>query len=201
MNLESKLSHVEWGRLQYSSSWDRGLDNILFLLPWIKEKCPDLTLHVYYGISGWIESARSRNDTDALRLIEKIQKQIESMRDYVFIYNRVNQKELSLEWRKAWCWLYMTQFTETYCITAKEAQSSATPIVCSDIGALKTTVGNHGMQIPFPYSSQGRQAAIDDVVKMYHDRDYWIRRAEQSLGGSRDCDWDSVYANYWSKFL
>lgn len=201
MDIEAKLREVEWGRLQYSSSWDRGLDNLLTILPWVKEKCPDVNLHIYYGISGWIESARSRNDTHALKLIDNLQKQIEDMKDYVTVHNRINQKELSLEWRKTWCWLYMTQFTETFCLTAKEAQASATPIVCSDIGALKTTVGQFGMQIPFPYSREGRQTAIDEVCKLYHDREHWIDRAKLSLSGATGSDWGSVWQNYWAKLL
>lgn len=201
MNIEQKLKSVEWGRLQYSSSWDRGLDNLLYILPWIKDECPDIQLHIYYGISGWIESARSRNDTAALELIEGLQKKIEEMGDYVHVHNRVNQKELSEEWRKTWCWLYPTSFTETYCITAKEAQASATPIVCSDIAALKTTVGEFGKQIPFPYSSDGRKQAIDEVVKMYHNKDYWISKSNLSLSGSVGFDWESTYINHWEKLL
>lgn len=201
MNIKDKLECVEFGRLQYSSSWDRGLDNLLYMLPFIRDRCPKITLHIYYGISGWINAAGSRNDKAALDLIDNLQKQIESMSEFVFVHDRINQLELSLEWRKAWLWLYPTNFTETFCITAKEAQYSATPIVCSDIAALKTTVGNAGMQIPFPYSLEARRTFIDETIKLYNNKEYWIEKAEQSLSCSIDSDWKSTYDKYWKSFI
>lgn len=201
MNLEQKKKEVEFGRLQYSSSWDRGLDNLLYILPWIKERCPEISLHVYYGISGWIKAAKSRNDTSALKLIDSLYATIEEL-DYVHIHDRINQLELSKEWRKAWLWLYPTNFTETFCITAKEAQFSYTPIICSDVAALQTTVGENGRIISgHPYSKESREEYIRLTIELYHDQQKWEEQAILANKGSVGASWSSRWDNYWSLWL
>jgi GT2 family glycosyltransferase len=190
-----------FGKLHYSSSPDRGLDNILYLLPFIKDQVPDLHLDVYYGFHNWSSAIQSRNNPEEMQKLEGLLKDLEVCKDFVNFKDRVNLPQLHDAWNKAYTWFFPTLFTETFCITAKEAQYSGTPIVCSDIAALKTTVADYGLQIPFPYSVEGRHAAISDIVKLHKDKDYWIERSNQSLRGAHDMDWDSVYANYWSKFL
>jgi glycosyltransferase involved in cell wall biosynthesis len=115
MNASEKLAAAEWGRLHYSSSPDRGLDNILYLLPYIIERCPDVKLHVYYGWLNWESAARSRGNDAEIAQIDEMKRQIQELGDHVVFHGRVNQAELAQEWKKAWLWLYPTNFTETFC--------------------------------------------------------------------------------------
>ncbi len=190
-----------FGKLHYSSSPDRGLDNILYLLPFVKEHVPDLHLDVYYGFHNWSSAVKNRNNSDEMRALENLMADLDKCKDFINFKDRVNLPQLHQAWNKAYTWFFPTLFTETFCITAKEAQYSGTPIVCSDIAALKTTVGSHGLQIPFPYSQSGRQAAIDELVKLHKDKDYWLSRAKQSLSGAEGCSWSQTYKDYWSKLL
>lgn len=202
MNIEEKLKLVQFGRLQYSSSWDRGLDNVLVILPWLLDRCPELQLHIYYGVSGWIKAAQSRGDKASLDLIESLQKQIQALGKHVVVHDRVNQKELSAEWKRTWLWFYPTNFTETFCITAKEAQASFTPILCSDIGALNTTVGDFGIRVTeHPYSREARLQYIEQIVKLYNNQEYWLECSMRSGLGYHGFDWKSTWDNYWSKFI
>lgn len=125
MELSEKLKLVEWGRLHYSSSPDRGLDNILYTLPFIKDKCPDIHLHVFYGFFNWESAAKSRNDTVSLKRIEEMKRQIEDLKDCVTMHDRVTQPELAKEWKKAWCWYYSTAFTETSCYVPGQLVSTS----------------------------------------------------------------------------
>ena len=45
-------------RLHWTSSWDRGLDTLLYLFDFIKAKIPKLELHIYYGFENWEKCAR-----------------------------------------------------------------------------------------------------------------------------------------------
>lgn len=190
-----------YGKMHYSSSPDRGLDNLLYMLPFIKEQIPEIHLDIYYGFFNWKSSVQSRGDRDQLRQLESMEKQLEMCKDFVNFKGRVNLPQLHNAWNKAYVWGFPTHFTETFCITAKEAQYSGTPIVCSDIAALKTTVGDFGMQIPFPYSYEGRKTFIDEVVKLHKDRAYWEERSRQSLSGANNMDWTTVVDKYWSNYL
>jgi len=198
MNFEQKLAEVEWGRLHYSSSPDRGLDNILCILPWLREACPKVTLHVYYGFFNWESAIKQRNNSSEVKQLEELKKQLEEAKDYVFLHGRVSQIELAKEWRKAWCWMYATQFTETRCITANEAMLSCTPIVCSNVAALETTVGEFGIRIlDHPYSREGRQAFIDNIYKLYHNKELWEEWAKKSAEGNKRLSWQENWEDYW----
>lgn len=146
MNIEQKLQAVQHGRIQYSSSWDRGLDNVLAVLPWVLDRCPDIQLHVYYGVSGWLKAAQSRGDKYSLDLIDSIQKQIQDLGKHVVVHDRVNQKQLSDEWRKTWLWFYPTNFTETYCCapdTQVTTRTGMKPIQAISVGEeVKTHQGD-----------------------------------------------------------
>lgn len=192
----------EWGRLHYSSSPDRGLDNILAILPWVLEKCPDIKLHLFYGFYNWESSARSHNDEFALRQIENMKNQIASLGDRVVSYGRISQPDLAKEWMKAWLWLYPTQFSETFCLTAKEAQISGTPILCSDVGALNTTVGEYGIRVAqHPYTREGRQEYIDQLCKIYADMGYWQHWQKKAYEGANRISWGDIWTDYWSKLI
>ena len=195
----TKLETVEWGRLHYSSSADRGLDNLAYLLPFILQDCPDVKLHVYYGMSGWIAAAKSRGNEQELENIENLMKQLESFGDRVVLHGRINQAELAKEWKKAWCWFYPTGFTETYCLTAVEAQLSATPILCSNVAALQTTVGEFGIRVQHhPYSKEGREEYLVWLKKLYHDREFWQQQSDLSLRGSkRRFSWPERWVDFW----
>lgn len=190
-----------YGKMHYSSSPDRGLDNILYMLPFIKEQVPEIHLDVYYGFHNWTSSVKHRNNSAEMKQLYSLQEQLEICKDYVYFKDRVNLPQLHAAWNKAYVWGFPTHFTETYCITAKEAQYSGTPIVCSDIAALKTTVGDFGKQIPFPYSYEGRKAFIDEVVKLHKNKDYWYERSQVSLQGAKNSDWNYVFNTYWKNFI
>lgn len=198
--LEKKLSLVEWGRLHYSSSPDRGLDNVLYLLPWIREKCPEVKLHIFYSFFNWEAAARSRNNSQELKQIEELQKAIERAGDSVVNHGRLGQKELFGEWWKAWVWLYKTGFQETSCLTAQEALITGTPPITSNVAALQTTVGPFGLRIEeHPYSKEAREKALAEVVRLYHNREAWVQSCIRALEGgyTRRVSWQQRFEDYW----
>jgi glycosyltransferase involved in cell wall biosynthesis len=192
----------DFGRLHYSSSPDRGLDNILAIMPWVIDKCPELKLHIFYGFYNWESAARARNNESELQQIENLKSQISQFGERIVSHGRISQPNLAKEWMKAWLWLYPSQFCETFCLTAKEAQISETPILCSDMGALNTTVGDFGIRVlAHPYSKEGRQEFIDHIVKLYSDVDYWHTWKNRSKQGALRISWGDVWSDYWSSLV
>lgn len=112
-------------RFIYTSSFDRGLDNLLFLFPKITEKYPSAELHIFI-------------DQSKVTL---------TLPKNVFVSDRVNQQQLSIEIMKSDVWLYPTGFEETYCITALEMQAGKVLCATTDMGALVEVVGNRGVLV------------------------------------------------------
>jgi len=121
-------------RFIYSSSGNRGLNFLIKMIPKIKERYPETTLFVY----------ASKNTIDY-----EILNEIKNM-DYVFLNERLNQNDIAIEYLKSDIWLYPTDFTETYCITAVEAMISKCLVVTVELAALVNIVGNRGVTCKSP---------------------------------------------------
>jgi glycosyltransferase involved in cell wall biosynthesis len=118
-------------RFMYHSSPERGLTHLLKLAPRIRAKYPDATFEVFCG-----KHLVSRED---LRIIESL--------EYVHLHERVSQAEVAQQLLATDVWLYPTDFDETYCISAVEAQMAGCLCVTMNMGALKEIVNDRGVVI------------------------------------------------------
>lgn len=132
-------------RVIYSSSADRGLDVILQgIWPRVIKEVPDAELHVYYG---WntadLFSGRFPQLAEFKARVERLLLDSKN----VVQHGRVPQSQLAREFKKSAIWLYPTYFSETYCITAVEAQVAGVIPITNHLAALKETV-KAGIVIP-----------------------------------------------------
>lgn len=148
------LEEKSWPpRITYSSSPDRGLDKLLDLWPQILDIQPGCELHVYYGFDNWRKMAGGM--PHQLAAIEWLGERLNRMADKgVYYHGRVGQQELADSYMKSMFWLYPTDFKETSCISAMEAQAAGAVPVCTGLAALKETV-KHGVFIK-PYNREPR---------------------------------------------
>lgn len=116
-------------RFIYVSEARRGLNHLLDLIPKIKSKYPETTLHIF------------SQDVPA-PLLKKIR-----LIPYVHLHPRVTHARMIQEFLKSDFWLYPTEWRETYCISALEAQMARVLCICSSVGALPETVGDRGIVI------------------------------------------------------
>jgi len=195
------LSQKVFGRLMWSSNPNRGLSTLLAMLPRMQQKIPELHVEVFHGFRFWEWLARHHNDSNSLRAMDELRAQIAAQPGVVF-HDRVSQGELAHAWRRSYLWCYPTQFWETYCLTAKEAQASATPIVCSNFGALETTVGAAGLQVSGDANSIETQRQFETaIVALCRDRQVWEEYSRLSLAGATRCDWLSRWDDFWKVWL
>lgn len=202
-NMTLSKKPAEKGRIHFSSSPSRGLDNIIYMLPWIIDSCPEVKLHVYHGFHNWLSLARSSsNASEQLRMIENLQKEMDKYKDHVEMHGRVNQHQLRQDWKKASLWMMASTFTETYCISALEAQCSFTPSLTTNIAALSTTVGNKGLMVTdHPYSREGRVAFIENASKILTDKSFFEEMALKAGSNLDRVDWKDRYTDYWKVYL
>ncbi len=136
-------SHLAMGfsslRVTYSSSPDRGLDKLLSLWPTIRDISPAAELHVYYGFETWRKLALLHGPQSQLARIDCLEARLASTPGVVF-HGRVGQVELAKSFLQSQLWLYPTDFLETSCISAMEAQAAGCKLVATRCGALPETV-------------------------------------------------------------
>ena len=141
----------------YSSSYDRGLEELLTMWPQIKEAIPDAELHVGYGMEVAEQLCKDMGDYARLNWIYSISSKMKSLSG-VYSHERLGQQELADLQMSCEAWLYPPQsddnggWLETYCITALEAQAAKCKIISRDNGALPETIKHalwwkHGMDI------------------------------------------------------
>ena len=121
-------------RFLYSSCPQRGLNYLIEMIPKIKERYPETTLHIFIN--------EDRADSSTLESIKNL--------DYVFLNKRITQDELAIEFLKADVWLYPTNFKESYCITALEAMASKCLIATVDYCGLGNIVQGKGVLCKSP---------------------------------------------------
>ena len=180
----------ERNRFVYSSSPDRSLDTVLRIFPKIRQQLPDASLHIYYGFDNFEKAILYSGDAAKKALYEEIM--VLMQQPGVFYHGRVGQKELAEELLKSDIWLYPTQFTETYCITALEAQMAGVLCVCSATGALATTVGDRGILLTGEPGDHGYE---DGIVQEIMDIQANAKKKQQLLQKAKD--WASRQT--WSK--
>jgi glycosyltransferase involved in cell wall biosynthesis len=120
------------GKIVYSSSPDRGLDQALRVMDHVVKEIPEAKLHVYYGFDN-MEKMGMKAEVDRFKAMI-------SERPFVIAHGNLEQKELTKEFLESEVWLYPTYFLETFCITAIEALASGVYPVTRKYGALQDTL-------------------------------------------------------------
>jgi len=113
----------------YSSHRDRNLSHLLTVFRKVIAAFPLATLRV-------VCDDILPNDAETIRSLQA-----------VVVTPRVDQQTLAKIMMSTDYWVYPTDFEETFCITALEAQAAGCVVLCSDLAGLKTTVGKRGILI------------------------------------------------------
>tara|TARA_B100000401_G_scaffold115794_1_gene75611 strand:+ start:1852 stop:2877 length:1026 start_codon:yes stop_codon:yes gene_type:complete len=153
-------------RFIYMSDISRGFTILLDCLIYIQKFIPDISLVVF----------REHEFTNDIR--EKI-----CYLNNVITYGKVNQQKIADECLQAEYFFYPTNFHETFCNCAAEAQLYHTVCIYNNVGALNTTIGNRGLCIKYDLNSSNYvENTCDDVIKLMNDEnkknDFRIRGHE-----------------------
>jgi glycosyltransferase involved in cell wall biosynthesis len=137
--LEAKQIERNPHRLIYSSSPDRGLEQLIPIFKKAKEFIPDLELHIFYGFDNIDKIIKDMPWVGKMK--DEIMGSINSTPGIIW-HGRVGQVELLIEWMKSGIWCYPINFTETSCISCMEAQACNVIPIVSPIWALQENVMN-----------------------------------------------------------
>jgi glycosyltransferase involved in cell wall biosynthesis len=175
-------------RLVYVSRPDRGLDILLELFPYIRQRVPNAELHIYsYQLPG---------DSMDEPIYQKTQQ------PGVFMHGSLSKSGLAAEMSIARLMVYPCTWLETSCIAAMEAQATGTPVVTSTLAALSETVhdGVSGYLIPGnPYTDEFGRRFIEAVVALMNNDEVWRNLSHGARYRSELLyDWN-VIAKEWMK--
>lgn len=187
-------------RVIYSSSPDRGLDIILeHIWPKVLEEVPEAELHTYYGWNNFDKFIPVYPQLGEFKA--KLMSLFANSRN-VIQHGRINQAQLAKEFQKSSVWLYPTYFSETYCITAIEAQLGGAIPITNRLAALRETVGSgwelsedvHNPEVQEKYA----KAVIETLLVPLEGRE---RIHNQVKANAPAKSWDQVSTEWATHFL
>lgn len=189
----------------YSSSPDRGLYQLLRMLPDIRRSVPDFELIVCYGFYNWEKAAELRGDEKEKDFIKKIRKLMEQ--PGVVYKGRVDKRTLADFQGVSKVWLYPTNFSETFCITAVENGLAGNALLTTDLAALSTVVGDAGILLPSEglsrygeYPDEYREVFVEESVKLLTDEDYRSSWAERACCKMKQYTWKRAAEGWVRQF-
>jgi len=174
--------------LMWTSDFVRSLPETIKMLNDIKGH--KLTLNVY-----------GKDSSPSRKVDAELKKLIDTSKHDIIMHGWTSNKELIKGWQKTDIWFYPTNYYETYCITALEAQRAGCFCITSDIGALTTTVGDRGVRIAGDPNIEQFQTGIINSLQHYldnrNDMEKYRVRA-QSWANEQTLD---KTANKWEEML
>jgi len=159
-------------RFIYCSDAYRGLENLIDMIPKIKNLYPQTTLVVYCKI-----------EQISQELMNKIK-----ILDYVSLNPRTDQKTISNELLKSDIWLYPTEFSETYCISALEAMAAGCLVATVKLAGLIDTVGDRGITIE---SGEKWDKLLDKLIEVMENP----KEKERYINIAKNWAFEQTYKN------
>lgn len=193
----------------WSSSPDRGLDNLLGLWPLIREAYPDATLDIFYGweimdkvIAQY--KARGMHNTGGEIFKEDIFKHLEWLGGEeagIFNNGRVDQKSLAEAMYQSNYWPYTTGFMETFCITAIECQAAGVIPVTSNLAALQEVLAIPSNAITgWPMNRDYQVRWMNMLQKYNEDVNLRLEQREKGREKALTYTWDNAY-KIWNEIF
>jgi len=184
-------------RLIYSSTPYRGLSLLPGMFSSLKEKFPDLELHIFSGYDVYKTPDKGYD--------ERLEREFEILKDQLQglsgcqVHGNVTQKQLASEYMKSGILVYPNRFEETSCITAMEAQAAGCVVVSSHLGALPETVGEAGILIEgVPGSAKYNEAFINAVDSLLCNESQFAELSAAGKARAKEFSWQNIAGRFVS---
>lgn len=181
-------------RVIFTSSPDRGLQQLLEIWPDVMKAVPDAELEVFYGFQ-LFDKFHAGNPA-SMQWKAKIVAQLSQ--PGIVKHGRLSQPELAEEMLTCGIWAYPATFQEINCISAIKAQAyGCVPVVMNE-AALQTTV-QFGIKIDGDiYDDEVKEAYKEQLIALLKDSAWQERIRKPMQEWAKQITWDSV-AKQWTK--
>lgn len=178
--------------LFYGSSYDRGLDVLLFIWPDVIKEYPDAQLHICYGWELFDRVAANNPER------QEWKKNVQLLIDQpgIIHHGRLGKEELAAVRKSCTIWAYPTYFEEINCITGLEAQNDGLVPVTMSLAALKETA-KHGVLIEGDISKpEVLEKYKTELLSLMGDTKRWKQLSAKCQKFARKYDWSKI-AEKW----
>jgi glycosyltransferase involved in cell wall biosynthesis len=178
--------------LLYTSSYDRGLDILLYLWSDIKKEVPDAKLFIAYGWDLFDIVARGNPERQEWkRGVELLMQQKD-----VYHLGRIGKDELKKVRQQCGILAYPSYFLEINCLSIIEGAKEGVVPVSVDIGAIKETL-NHGIFIKGDIRKKEVQEEYKKaLISLMKDKKEWERLSYRCQKEARKYEIDKI-ADKW----
>lgn len=178
----------------YTSSYDRGLENLLAVWPEVVKAVPGATLKIAYG---WNLFDTMRRDAESQKWKAKMLKMMNQKS--ITELGRLSHKEVARLMKQSGVFAYPCHFAEIFCIAAAKAQAAGcVSIVGTSASCLSETV-KIGIHVSGDMKSEaGRDAFRDELIKVLKDGEKMKSISKQAVDVSKTFDWGTI-AEEWIK--
>ncbi len=182
--------------LFWGSSYDRGLDHVLFMWPDILAKFPDAKLNICYG---WdLFDALRGGNPERLEWQSNVKKLMQQKG--VVHWGRVSKEKLKEIRSTCGIWAYPTYFPEINCITALECQSDGVVPVVIDDFALSETVQS-GVKVKGNIEKFETQEEFKkQLIDLMGDTKRWKEEQEKGKEFAKNYTWNNISPKWEEKF-
>lgn len=179
-------------KLWYQSSYDRGLEHLLKLWQRILEKFPDATLDIAYG---WdVFDTIYHNNPERQDWKRRMQEMM--TQKGITEHGKISKDKLKELRSACGIWAYPTHFTETFCISAVEAQLDGLVPVTVALAGLKETVKAGALVDGDIYDEETQEAWLAELFKYMSDRELWEKARQIGEYECKQYDWSNI-AEQW----
>lgn len=187
--MASKQHTLFWG-----SSYDRGIDKLLFMWPDIRQAYPDAELHICYGWDLFDKVAAGNAERQAWKKsVVKLMGQ-----PGITEHGRLGKEELNKVIEQCGIWAYSTDFREINCITALTTQSLGLVPVTMDLGALNETA-KEGILIEGDIKDvKVQQEYLKQLLDLMGDTEKWKKLSNKCKKFTNKYYWPTI-AGQWEE--
>jgi glycosyltransferase involved in cell wall biosynthesis len=183
----------------YTSSYDRGLENLLNVWGDVKKEVKDAELHIFYG---WkLFENFYRGNPERMAWMKKMNQLMEQ--PGITHHDRVSQPEMEKWHKKCGIWAYPSHFYEINCISAIKSQLWGCVPVTTNFAALKETV-KYGKKVDgeiyenFSLSPKLSEDYKKELIKALKDENWQSKQRDAMMKWAREkYSWKEI-ARQWN---
>lgn len=98
-------------------------------------------------------------------------------------------------------WYYPTAWSETYCISAHEAQAMGCLCIASDVAALRTTIADRGILLKEkPHSEEFWNEGLKAIMAFEGDKELKLAYITKAVSWARQTSWTAVSKEWLAMF-
>jgi len=179
-------------KLFWGSSYDRGLQYLLYMWPDIKKVYPDAELHICYGWQTFDKIAAGNPERQEWkRGMELLMQQ-----DGIYHHGRVGKEELKKIRQSCGIWAYTSDFLEINCITALDCQRDGCVPVTMSLAALKETVGAGILIDGDIRDKKVQEKYLKELLSLMGDEKRWKELSQKGKKFANKFYWNKI-ADKW----